>query len=104
MSNESIMEDSNDPSPDTRKRRGKREGTPPPEGSSPEDSAKKLKRAEHAETSFGELVHRIVTETEKTHPHLIRFIEDGSAFMVSGPREELGVIMTKYFPRKYNNC
>jgi hypothetical protein len=97
------MEDSNEINHETRKRRGKRDSTPPPEGSE-EDSAKKLKRADGVETSFGELVHRIVTETEKTHPHLIRFIEDGSAFCVSGASEDLGVIMMKYFPRKYNNC
>jgi hypothetical protein len=78
---------------DTRRRRGKRD----PDASLDEDSPTK-KHGEYQE--FGELVHRIVSETQKTHPHLIRFTEDGSAFTVNGPTEELGAIMTKYFPRK----
>jgi hypothetical protein len=90
--------DSNGSNHDTR-RRGKREKSPSA-GDSPEGSAKKFKLGEHLETSFGELVYRIVSETEKTHPHLIKFTDDGSAFSVEGHYDELGKIMSKYFSRK----
>jgi hypothetical protein len=77
---------------DTRRRRGKRD----PDASLETFGSKK--QGEYQE--FGELVHRIVSETEKTHPHLIQFTEDGAAFRVEGPKDELGAIMTKYFPRE----
>jgi hypothetical protein len=49
---------------------------------------------------FGRLTHRIVTETEKTDPHLMRWTPSGHGFIVEGKRNELAPIMSKYFPRK----
>jgi hypothetical protein len=90
------------------RRRGKRDkSAPSSEEASPEvivspPAFKKIKIGrEQNETPFGELVHRIVSETENTHPHLIRFTKDGAAFRVGGPRQDLAPIMMKYFPRKY---
>jgi hypothetical protein len=91
VSNESNMLSSTG-NHDTRRRRGKRD---------PDASLETVGYKKHVEyQEFGELVHRIVSETEKTHPHLMQFTENGDGFRAQGPSEELGAIMTKYFPRK----
>lgn len=60
------------------------------------------KKRKLSNMSFPQILWKMVTETAKTSPDIISWIENGEAFVVHEPSSrKLGSILQKYFQREY---
>jgi hypothetical protein len=54
--------------------------------------------------NFPLVVHKLVTEMDVKDPTMIRWIDNGSAFVIDPSHPRLGNALAKYFHRTYHKC
>jgi hypothetical protein len=54
--------------------------------------------------NFAVVVHELVTEMDVEDPTMIRWIDNGSAFVIDPSHPRLGNALAKYFHRTYHKC
>lgn len=61
-------------------------------------------RANSKNYNFAHVVHELVTEMDTNDPTMLRWVDDGAAFLIDPSHPRLGNALAKHFHRTYQNC